>query len=63
MFDILSDVAFDAWPSVSFLNPLQDFGYALVVRFVVGVEKDFLLIQLGIIIMQGRECRARCSLV
>ena len=49
MLDILSDVtpSVDAWPSVPLLNPLQDFGYALVVRFVVSVEKDFLLIQLG----------------
>ena len=47
MLDVLGNVTFDAWPSVPFLNPLQDFSYALVARFVVGIEKDFLLIQLG----------------
>ena len=46
MLDILGNVTFDAGPSVPFLNPLQDFGYALMARFVMSIEKDFLLIQL-----------------
>ena len=47
MFDVLSDVSLNAWPSVLFLNTLQNFCYSLVARFVVSIEKDFLLIQLG----------------
>ena len=60
MLDILGNVTFDAGPSVPFLNPLQDFGDALVARFVMSIEKDFLLIQLGH--HYHARTRMKCSL-
>ena len=37
VFDILSNVSLDTWPCVPFLNPLQDFRYALLARFDVSI--------------------------
>ena len=45
--DVLRNGAAYAWPSVAFLYSCQDFCDTLMSHSVVGLEQDFVLIQLG----------------